>query len=79
MIVVLSVINTDEAELFPAASFAVAVNVCVLLVAPFVFHEKLYGEVLLLLCATPSTLKLTELTPTLSVAFAPTLIVVPVV
>ena len=52
----------------PAASFAVAVIVCVPLATPDVFQLNVKGAAVLLPKEVPSTLTLTLLTPTLSVA-----------
>ena len=59
----------------PALSFAVAVNVGVVPVDDAAFQEKLYGAALRVFTTAPFTLRLTELTPVLSVASTDTVIV----
>src|SRR5438552_611852 len=65
-----------EVAVFPAASRATAVSVCTALLAVVVFHERVYGAVVTSAPRfTPSSLNCTPTTPTLSVAFAETVIV----
>ncbi len=65
--------ETDADVLLPAASFAVTVQGCVPLATVAEFHVLVNGAVVLLLMAAPSTLKQTEATAILSVAFTVTL------
>src|SRR5437773_6188342 len=59
--------------LLPAASVAVTVKVCVPLETVPEFHVLLKGELILVVdAAPPSTLRLTDFTPTLSEAFTKT-------
>src|SRR6266851_6244604 len=66
-----TVTATDDEEIFPARSEAVAVTVCEPLLDPVVSQEAEYGGLVSLEpTAFPSTLKLTKATLTLSVALA---------
>src|SRR5262249_45751197 len=71
----LTVTLTDALELFWAASRAVAVSVWAPLATVRVSQPKLYGAVASLVTNTPSTARLTEVTPTLSLASTCTAIV----
>src|SRR5205814_3636661 len=63
--IVLTVTVIEVEPWLPAASYAFAVNVWGPLADP-VFHEKLPDELLLVPTTVPSTLRLMEVTPTLS-------------
>src|SRR5438034_60042 len=64
-------VTGDDVVVLPAASRAVAVSVCVPFVAVFVSHEIEYGAVVSsALRLAPSSLNCTPAMPTLSVAFA---------
>src|SRR5262249_35470158 len=52
-----------------AASEATAVRLCEPLVVVVVFQENVYGALVRVPTLTPSTFRLTEVTPTLSLAF----------
>lgn len=62
-------------DVLPAASFAVTIIVCDPFGTDAEFQEMVNGEMELLLARFPSTKRVTELTPTLSLAFTCMLIV----
>ena len=65
-----------EVAWLPAASRARAVSVCAPFVAPVVFHEMEYGDVVSSTPrATPSSKNCTPTTPTASVALADTVMI----
>src|SRR5436309_6741516 len=69
-------VTAEEVAVLPAASRATAVKVCEPLLAVVVFHETAYGAVVSSAPRlAPSSLNWTPTTPTLSEAFAVTLIV----
>ena len=69
-------LTAAEVAVFPAASRATAVRVCAALVAVVVFHERVYGAVVISAPRlAPSSLNCTPTTPTLSLALAETVIV----
>jgi len=72
-VLLLTVTVIEELDEFPAASLAVAVSVCEPLAAVVVSHGNVYGLEPSVPRDVPSTLRLTEVTPTLSLADTPTL------
>jgi len=63
-----TVTETAALAVLPAASLPVAVILCDPFVADVVFHVKFHGATVSVPSDAPSTSRLTEVTPTLSVA-----------
>ena len=68
--ILLTVTVADALALLPAASFAVATMLCVPFENEAVAQEQTYGEVASEHIMSPSTVMVTEVTPTLSLAEA---------